>query len=151
MSEVATAPNLIEASLEIAAERCEDLTPGVYRRLFAEHPEMEALFIRDTNHLVKGEMLARVIEAILDFAGERHYAATLIQCEVVTHAGYDVPPEVFRVFFATVAAELRAVLGADWTPEIAEAWRRLLEALDFYVTHPDQALTQNTSSPAGAA
>jgi hemoglobin-like flavoprotein len=142
MSDVAIAPNLIETSLEIAAERCEDLTPGVYRRLFAVHPEMESLFIRDSNNLVKGEMLARVIEAILDFAGERHYAATLIQCEVITHAGYDVPPEVFRIFFGTVAAELRDVLGKDWTPSIDEAWGRLLEQLDFYVTHPDQAATQ---------
>ncbi len=142
MSDVATAPNLIEASLEIAAERCEDLTPGVYRRLFAAHPEMEALFLRDSNNLVKGEMLARVFEAILDFAGPRHYAATLIQCEVITHAGYDVPPEVFRIFFGTVAAELREVLGEDWTAPIDEAWRRLLEQLDFYVTHPDQAATQ---------
>jgi hemoglobin-like flavoprotein len=147
MSDVAVTPNLIEASLEIAAERCEDLTPAVYRRLFAEHPEMEPLFIRDTNHLVKGEMLARVIEAILDFAGERHYAAMLIQCEVVTHAGYDVPPEVFRVFFGTVAAELREVLGKDWTPPIDEAWRRLLKALDFYVTHPDQATTTQSVIP----
>jgi hemoglobin-like flavoprotein len=142
MSEVAIAPNLIEASLEIAAERCEDLTPGVYRRLFAAHPDMEALFLRDSNNLVKGEMLARVIEAILDFAGPRHYAATLIQCEVITHAGYDVPPEVFRIFFGTVAAELREVLGEDWTAPIDEAWRRLLDQLDFYVTHPDQAATQ---------
>jgi hemoglobin-like flavoprotein len=147
MSDVAGSPNLIEASLELAADRCEDLTPGVYRRLFAEHPDMEALFIRDTNHLVKGEMLARVIEAILDFAGERHYAATLIQCEVVTHAGYDVPPEIFRLFFGTVAAELRAVLGKDWTPPIDQVWQRLLEALDFYVTHPDQALTGQTVIP----
>ena len=147
MSDVAVSPNLIEASLELAAERCEDLTPGVYRRLFAEHPNMEALFIRDTNHLVKGEMLARVIEAILDFAGERHYAATLIQCEVITHAGYDVPPEIFRLFFATVAAELRAVLGKDWTAPIDQAWQRLLEALDFYVTHPDQSLTSQTAIP----
>ena len=147
MSDVDASPNLIEASLELAAERCEDLTPGVYRRLFAEHPDMEALFIRDTNHLVKGEMLARVIEAILDFAGERHYAATLIQCEVITHAGYDVPPEIFRLFFGTVAAELRTVLGNDWTPAIDKAWRRLLESLDFYVTHPDQALTSQTVIP----
>ena len=150
MSDVAAPPNLIEATLELAAERCEDLTPQVYRRLFAEHPEMEALFIRDSGNMVKGEMLARVIEAILDFAGERRYAATLIQCEVVTHAGYDVPPEVFRVFFGTVATELRQVLGSDWTAEIDQAWARLLEQIDYYVTHPDQALTQQTSSPAGA-
>jgi hemoglobin-like flavoprotein len=130
--------NLIEATFELAAERCEDLTPLVYRRLFAQQPQMEALFQRDRNDAVKGEMLARVIEAILDFAGERRYAAHLIQCEVITHAGYEVPPEVFGLFFGTVAAELRELLGDDWTPAIDAAWTRLLGELDFYVTHPDQ-------------
>jgi hemoglobin-like flavoprotein len=131
----------IEESLELAALRCDDLTPVVYARLFAEHPHMERLFWRDTNHAVKGEMLARVLEAILDFIGERAYAHHLIQCEVITHAGYDVPPDVFGVFFATVAAAIRDVLGTDWTPDIDAAWRDLLRQLDFYVTHPDQAVT----------
>jgi hemoglobin-like flavoprotein len=132
---------VIEASLELAAERCEDLTPPVYRRLFAEHPEMEALFLRDAKGLVKGEMLARAFEAILDFIGPRRYAHHFIQCEVVTHAGYDVPPEVFRLFFGVVARSLQDALGADWTPEVSAAWTRLLSDLDFYVTHPDQSLT----------
>ena len=140
--ETATA-DPIETSLELAAERGGDLTAPVYRRLFAEHPEMEALFCRDHNDAVKGEMLARVFEAILDFAGERRYAAQLIQCEVVTHDGYGVPPDVFRVFFGTVAATLREVLGAAWTPAIDAAWTRLLTELDFYVTHPNQAETLN--------
>jgi hemoglobin-like flavoprotein len=133
--------NLIEASLELAAERCEDLTPLVYARLFAEFPEMEALFVRDTRGLVKGEMLQRAFEVILDFAGERKYGAQFVQCEVVTHAGYDVPPEVFRLFFGTVATTLREVVGADWTSDIDAAWTELLAGLDYYVTHPDQALT----------
>ena len=133
---------LIEASLELAAERCEDLTPLVYARLFAEHPEMEALFWSDTNWAVRGEMLARVFSAILDFIGDRLYAATLIQTEVVNHAGYDVPPDVFGVFFGTVAATLADVLGPYWSPEIDQAWKGLLAELDFFVTHPDQAVTQ---------
>jgi hemoglobin-like flavoprotein len=132
---------LIDASLELAAERCDDLTPPVYRRLFAEHPEMEALFLRDAKGLVKGEMLARAFEAILDFIGPRRYAHHFIQCEVITHAGYDVPPQVFRLFFGVVARSLQEVLGADWTPEVSAAWTRLLSDLDYYVTHPDQSLT----------
>jgi len=131
----------VEASLELAAERCEDITPLVYRRLFAEHPEMEALFLRDSKGLVKGEMLSRAIEAILDFIGPRRYAHHLLQCEVVTHAGYDVPPEVFRLFFGVVARSLKALLGDGWSGEIDAAWSRLLADLDFYVTHPDQAAT----------
>ena len=132
---------LIVESLELAAERCEDLTPLVYARLFREQPQMEELFWRDTNGAIKGEMLARVIEAILDFVGERLYASRLIQCEVVTHAGYDVPPEVFGVFFGVVAATLRELLGEAWTAEFEDAWTGLLADLDFYVTHPDQSQT----------
>lgn len=136
---IASDADLVTRSFEIAAERCADLTPLVYARLFADHPEMERLFWRDREtHAVRGEMLARVIEAILDFVGERAYARALIQCEVITHEGYDVPREVFVTFFATLAATLRETLGADWTGDIDAAWARTLKALVFYVENPDQ-------------
>jgi hemoglobin-like flavoprotein len=130
---------LITSSLELAGERAGDLTPRVYARLFAEHPEMEALFVRDKDGSVRGEMLMRVFEAILDFIDRRHYASHLIQCEVITHEGYGVPPEVFGLFFRTVADTLREVIGADWTPAMDRAWRELLADLDWYATHPDQS------------
>jgi hemoglobin-like flavoprotein len=63
--------NLIQHSFELAAERCEDLTPLVYRRLFREHPEAEAMFRHEENDLVKGSMLALTIDAMLDLAGDR--------------------------------------------------------------------------------
>lgn len=130
--------NPIETSLELVSERCPDLTPYVYERLFAEYPDMKPLFWRDTTDAVKGEMLAKVFEVILDFIGDNLFAANMIQCEVITHSGYDVPPQVFRVFFATVAATIREQLGDDWTPEIDAAWKKLLKDLDYFVTHPDQ-------------
>ena len=131
----------ISESFELASERCEDLTPLVYERLFRQQPQMQPHFWRDTNGLIKGEMLARVIEAIFDFVDERKYAHHLIQCEVMTHAGYDVPPEVFATFFGVVAATLRELMGAAWTPATDAAWTELLADLDFYVKHPDQSLT----------
>lgn len=134
--------DLVTQSLEIAAARCEDLTPLVYRRLFADHPDMERLFWRDAEtHAVRGEMLARVIEAILDFIGPRLYARALIQCEVVTHAGYDVPPEVFSTFFAYVRHAVRDLVAADWTPAMDAAWARTLDALVYYAEHDDQLTT----------
>jgi hemoglobin-like flavoprotein len=77
-----TAPtNPIRRSFELAAARCEDLTPLVYRRLFSEHPEAEKMFRREADDLVKGSMLAMSIEAILDFAGERSGRFRMIDCE----------------------------------------------------------------------
>ncbi|HZL00405.1 MAG TPA: globin [Caulobacteraceae bacterium] len=128
-------------TLEIAAERAGDLSPLVYARLFAAHPGMESQFARDTDGSIRGEMLSRVFETILDFVGDRAYAARMIQCEVVTHDGYGVPPAVFGRFFEVVAETLRAVLAEAWTPEVAAAWRELLSELDWFATHPDQHAT----------
>ena len=132
---------LVTLSFELAAERCEDLTPLVYARLFAQQPQMQPHFWRDASGAIKGEMLARVIEAILDFVDERQYADHLIQCEVMTHDGYDVPPDVFATFFGVVGETMRELLGEAWTGEIDAAWVSLLADLDFYVRHPDQAET----------
>jgi hemoglobin-like flavoprotein len=135
----------IEASLEIAGERGGDLTPIVYGRLFERQPDMKALFWRDTSDAVKGEMLMRVFEAILDFIGKRAFADHMIGTEVVTHAGYDVPPDVFATFFGLVAEVVQEVCGADWSPDMASAWGRLLADLDAYVAHP-----QRTAAPVRA-
>jgi hemoglobin-like flavoprotein len=128
----------IERSLEIAAERGGDLTPIVYAQLFERQPEMRALFWRDTTDAIKGEMLMRVFEAILDFIRARRFSDHLIQTEVITHAGYDVPPEVFATFFGLVAEVVQETCGPDWTPAMAQAWRRTLADLDYYVAHPEQ-------------
>jgi hemoglobin-like flavoprotein len=128
----------IERSLEIAGERGGDLTKVVYARLFERQPEMKVLFWRDTDDAVKGEMLSRVFEAILDFIRARQYADHLIQTEVVTHAGYDVPPDVFATFFGLIAEVVQEACGADWTPAMAGAWRRTLADLDAFVVHPER-------------
>ncbi|HLZ75116.1 globin [Phenylobacterium sp.] len=123
----------IEASLALAAERGGDLAPAVYARLFARQPEMLALFWRDANGGIKGEMLAKVFEAILDFIGPRSYAHNLIETEVITHEGYDVPRAVFATFFGVVAEVVAETCGGDWTPAMAGAWKRLLADLDHFV------------------
>jgi len=95
--------NLIERSFELAAERCEDLTLLVYRRLAAEHPETQTMFRSEGSELVKGSMLAMTIEAILDFAGERSGKFRMIECEVTSHDAYGTPRELFVAFFGVIA------------------------------------------------
>ena len=129
--------NPVQNSFELAAARCEDLTPLVYRRLFREHPEAEALFRSEGSELVKGSMLAMAIEAILDFCGERSGHFRTIECEVISHDGFGTPRELFTVFFSVIAATLRDVLGADWSGEIDEAWRKLLAEIDSLVARAE--------------
>jgi hemoglobin-like flavoprotein len=126
--------NPIHHSFELAAERCEDLTPLVYRRLFHEHPEAEAMFRTEGSALVKGSMLALTIDAILDFAGDRSGSFRMIACEVQSHDAYGTPRELFGKFFGVIADTLREILGSDWSLEIDAAWRKLLGEIDRLVT-----------------
>ena len=129
--------NLIQHSFELAAARCEDLTPLVYRRLFREHPEAEPMFRREGGDLVKGSMLALTIDAIMDFAGDRRGSFRMIQCEVQSHGAYGTPRELFGKFFGVISETMREILGTDWSPEVAEAWRRLLAEIDQVVAESE--------------
>jgi hemoglobin-like flavoprotein len=129
--------NPIQQSFELAAECCEDLTPLVYRRLFREHPEAQAMFRSEGSELVKGSMLALTIEAILDFAGARTGHFRMIECEVTSHDAYGTPRDLFVAFFGVIAATLRDVLGEDWSPEIDHAWRKLIDEIASVVTQSE--------------
>ena len=125
--------NPILQSFEIAAGRCEDLTPLVYARLHREHPETKTMFRTEGSELVKGSMLALTIEAMLDFAGPRTGHFRMIACEISSHDAYGTPRDLFIAFFGVIAATLREILGADWSPEIDAAWRQLLDEIEQLV------------------
>ncbi len=129
--------NPIEHSFELAAKRCPDLTPLVYQRLHRAHPVTQTMFRSEGSELVKGSMLALTIEAILDFAGERSGKFRMIECELASHDAYGTPRQLFVAFFGVIAETLREVLGADWSPEIEDAWQTLLCDIDGVVAAND--------------
>ena len=124
-----SAAELVEASLEAVAEKVGDPAAQVYARLFAEFPETEALFVRDTNGAVRGEMLAVAFQCLLDMGGAGAYAANMIAAERVNHDGVGVPPAAFARFFPIVAETCRDLLGEAWTAETDAAWAELLGRL----------------------
>ena len=143
-----TSGEIVAASLEALAERVGDPARQVYARLFAEHPDMEALFVRDTTGAVRGEMLAMAFECLLDIGGSGAYAANLIAAERVNHQGVGVPPEAFGPVLPDPGADLPRALGRGLDRRgrrglggVAGADRR---------AHPD-LIGRRGSSPRGAA
>ncbi|MBR0829401.1 globin [Bradyrhizobium manausense] len=128
--------NPIERSFELAADRCEDLTPLVYRRLFRERPEAQTMFRTDGGDLVKGSMLALTIEAILDFAGARSGHFRMIACEVSSHDAYGTQRDLFIDFFRIIRDTLRDVLADEWSPAIDDAWQKLLIDIAAFAESP---------------
>jgi hemoglobin-like flavoprotein len=116
-------------TLERVAKRVGDPTSLIFRRLFADNPEAEALFVGDTGDLVRGQMVRVTIESLLDFLGDRAYGGALIQIERVNHQGLGVDPALFDTFYLTLMASFRDILGHDWTAAMEDAWTRVVGEL----------------------
>jgi len=117
---------LIEESLERLVAAAGDPTEAVYARLFALYPETKGLFVRDTDGAVRGEMLAKTLECVLDLAGPNAYAANFIACEIVNHEGVGVPREVFARFYEVMAQTFAELAGPEWSAAYGEAWAALV-------------------------
>lgn len=116
----------ITASLELAAARIGDPKALVYARLFALHPAMEAEFWRDTTGNIRGEMLNRSFELILDLAGPKGWGDQFLASEIHTHNAYGIPPAVFADFLPIVAAVIRDGCGDGFTAAMSAAWAAVL-------------------------
>lgn len=132
----AVSTDLITRSFELAAERCDDLVPLVYQRLFREHPELEQFFVMDRTGAARGSMLTWVINALLDSVGEDSFGENLIRAEMTNHSGMGVEREQFMLFFGILAITLQDVLGPNWTPDMGEAWQHLLADLERILSTP---------------
>ena len=120
---------IITGTLELVAERCEDPTPLIYARLFEMHPELEELFVMDTDGGVRGSMVQTSFEYILDFIGENKLAPILIPAERSDHEGYGVANEMFDEFFIAMRDVFAGLIGDDWTGDMACEWDKLLSGI----------------------
>lgn len=116
----------VAESLALLAERVGDPKALVYERLFARHPETEALFVMDKGGHVRGQMLAMVLEALLD-GGER--LSGLIGIERMNHLGYGVSEDAFDGFYELLLETVREALEEGWTEAMEQGWRARIAAL----------------------
>ena len=123
--------NGVRASLERLGDLGIDPADEVYARVFARWPETERLFFRDRDGAIRGHMLFEVIEAVLDFAGDRNYAPNYIANERVHHIDdLQVGDEAYLGLFAVLRDVVADALAGDWTAEMAAAWTALLAELE---------------------
>ncbi len=116
-------------SLEAAAMQG-DPGPVVYARLFAAHPELEGLFVRDRDGSVRGHMFQEMINALIDLRGANVYGANLFRIERVNHEQLGVKPELYPAIFAILRDVVRDMAAQAWTDEMERAWSDTLTQVD---------------------
>jgi hemoglobin-like flavoprotein len=91
-----------------------------YSRLFFLHPKLRSLFPKEM-----GEQHQKLIEMLSYMVARLDQPEGLVQ-EIremgQRHEGYGVKPEHYAMVGDALLWTLERGLGADWTPETAEAW-----------------------------
>lgn len=119
---------LIHSSLEHIAERVTDLTPQVYARYFARHPEARVLFGHDDDDDLKGDMLSRLIMQIMDYAEGRANPEIIVSW-ASDHVAYGVSLAMFPAMFESLEETLSEAAGEAWTTEVSCAWQAQFDGL----------------------
>lgn len=128
MTHAVNAFEAMEESLEKVAEACGDLTPAVYERFFAIHPEARSLFRLDDR--TRGRMLGEILEILLELAQAHAYMPATIEELAKDHASYGhIPLDLYRDLLGALIGVMADGLGDAWTEAYAAAWRRQVERL----------------------
>ncbi len=128
MTHIGNAYEAMEQSLEKVAEACGDLTPAVYERFFAVHPEARALFrLADRT---RARMLGEVLEILMELAQAHAYMPATIEELAKDHASYGhIPLELYRDLLGALVGVMADGLGKDWSSVYAAAWEEQSERL----------------------
>ena len=109
-------------SLEVVADRCEDVVPPVYAELFQRYPEFEKLFVLDTDMGARGHMLNEALSMAEGLLTDDPVAISFVSAERMNHEGYGIHGDVFEGFFMVLENVFRRLAGDAWSDEMSSAW-----------------------------
>lgn len=123
MTQGAQDNGLLMTSLELVAERCDDLVPLVYARLFAARPDLREFFAigsADNPRTGMGNMVNEILRILADEGTlDLHNEA---QAAVVFHTGWGLGMDMYRDVVGAVVDTVGEICGQDW-PAYAGAWQ----------------------------
>lgn len=119
----------IEFTLERVADLVGDPSERVYARLFGQYPHYEDLFALDTDGGVRANMLHTSLMCLLGMAEGADTPKFLLEAAQIQHEGYGLTDADMAAMFTVMRDEFRAILGAEWTPDLEAAWVELLAQL----------------------
>jgi hemoglobin-like flavoprotein len=135
MEVLARNQDIIEQSLERAAEVMDDFSGSVYKRYFDLQPDAEDL-MSHLDDIVRGKMVAEIIRLL--FVEDYHEEADYLRFETKTHAdSYFVKEDMYPDLLTAVVASVKEGAGDIWEASVAQAWQTkqedLLAALRFHI------------------
>jgi hemoglobin-like flavoprotein len=119
----------LRSSFEKIIERAPEVTSLFYDRLFSEHPDLRALFVRNAP-TVQAKMMNDTLLAIIDRLEDAPWLQSGLAALGARHATYGVTDEMYPRVGASLLATLAEAAGPEvWTPAVADAWAQAFAAI----------------------
>jgi hemoglobin-like flavoprotein len=112
---------LLEESFDLVVLRGDELTEGLYRRLFAVDPALRALFVNAVMEVQKIKLISTLIvlrKSLRDLEAIRPELRAL----GAHHRAYGVLPEHYALLGAALIQSMAEIGGEHWKPEYTAAW-----------------------------
>ncbi len=113
---------LLRESLEIALAADGRFPTRFYEILFARHPELEALFTRNSRG-AQVRSFGRKLVAIVDHVEDPEWMKRELGAMAASHHAYGVTADMFAPVGEALLDTLREGCGDAFTPEVERAWR----------------------------
>ena len=113
---------LLTASLEVVADRANELIASFYDRLFNEYPAVRPMFPAnmDAQH---DKLLGAIVALVTNYENPEALRPTL-EALGAKHDSWGVKPEHYTAVAGCLLATLREFAGDAFTPEVEGAWVR---------------------------
>ncbi len=113
---------LLNASLEVVADRADALIASFYDRLFIEYSAVRPMFPAnmDAQH---DKLLGAIVALVTHYEDPEALRPTLLALGA-KHDGWGVQPEHYTAVAGCLLATLRDYAGDAFTPEVEGAWVR---------------------------
>ena len=91
-----------------------------YEKLFSEHPALRRLF--KTSMAAQSNKLVDMLTTIVTRLDSTEMLTNDLRQLAIRHVQYGTKPEHYRYVGEALMWTLEKGLGADWTPEVQQAW-----------------------------
>ncbi|WP_111748452.1 NO-inducible flavohemoprotein [Salinisphaera orenii] len=131
---------VIKQTVPVLQEHGATLTDHMYRRMFAENPEVQAYF--NPAHQHSGGQQRALANAILAYAQHVDNPAALgdaVELIAQKHVSLTIEPEHYPIVGKHLLASIREVLGDAATDDVIDAWSAAYgELADIFIRREDR-------------
>jgi hemoglobin-like flavoprotein len=112
---------LLRSSFELVIERQPELTTRFYAILFERYPQLKPMFGRNSAG-TQAQMLTSALAAVIEHLEDAPWLSQTLGAMGKKHVEYGVTDEMYGFVGASLLAALAEAAGADWSPELEQAW-----------------------------